>query len=105
MGTISSAALTTRKEILVTTLVGLCSAFRIFDIRIDIPIDDNIITEIAPNISNLINAEPAVSRDRIGAEVLRASIPAGPCIRGTACGGRWARTYRKRWRNKRGSIR
>ena len=57
MGTISSAAITTRKEILVTTLVGICSAFRIFDIRIDTPIDDNIITEMAPNTSNLTNAE------------------------------------------------
>ena len=57
MGTISSAAITTRKEILVTTLVGLCSAFRIFDIRIDTPIDANIITETLPIISNLINAE------------------------------------------------
>ena len=57
MGTISSAAITTRKEILVTTFVGLCSSFRIFDIRIDTPIDDNIITEIEPNTSNLTNAE------------------------------------------------
>ena len=57
MGTISSAAITTRKEILVTTFVGLCLAFMIFDIRIDTPIDDNIITEIEPNTSNLTNAE------------------------------------------------
>ena len=57
MGTISSAAITARKEILVMTLVCLCSAFRIFDIRIDMPIDDSIITEIAPNTSNLTNAE------------------------------------------------
>ena len=53
MGTINKATIIARKEILVTTLVGLCSAFKIFDIRIDIPIDYNIITEIEPNTSNL----------------------------------------------------
>jgi len=42
---------------LVTTLLGLCPSFRIFDIRIDTPIDDSIITEIEPNTSNLTNAE------------------------------------------------
>ena len=57
MGTINKATIIARKEILVTTLVGLCSPFRIFDIRIDMPIDDNIITEIAPNTSNLTNEE------------------------------------------------
>ena len=57
MGTINKATIIARKEILVTTLVGLCPSFSIFDIRIDIPIDDNIITEIEPNTSNLTNAE------------------------------------------------
>ena len=57
MGTINKATIIARKEILVTTLAGLCPSFRIFDIRIDMPIDDNIITEIEPNISNLTNAE------------------------------------------------
>ena len=42
---------------MVTALLGLCPSFRIFDIRIDMPIDDNTITEIEPNISNLTNAE------------------------------------------------
>ena len=57
MGTINKATIIARKEILVTALVGLCPSFSIFDIRIDIPIDDNIITEIEPNTSNLTNAE------------------------------------------------
>jgi hypothetical protein len=57
IGTISKATIIARKEILVTALVGLCPTFRIFDIRIDMPIDDSIITEIEPNTSNLTNAE------------------------------------------------
>ena len=57
MGTINKATITARKEILVTTLVGLRPYFSIFDIRIDMPIDDNTITEIEPNTSNLTNAE------------------------------------------------
>ena len=57
MGTINKTVIIARKEILVTALVGLCAPLRIFDIRIDMPIDDSIITEIAPNTSNLTNAE------------------------------------------------
>ena len=57
MGTINKATIIARKEILVTALVGLCPSFSIFDIRIDTPMDDNIITEIEPNTSNLTNAE------------------------------------------------
>ena len=57
MGTINKATIIARKEILVTALVGLCPAFSIFDIRIDIHIDYSIIIEIEPNISNLTNAE------------------------------------------------
>ena len=57
MGTINKATIIARKEILVTTLVGLCPSFSIFYIRIDIPIDDSIIIEIEPNTSNLTNAE------------------------------------------------
>ena len=57
MGTINKTVIIARKEILVIALVGLCAPFRIFDIRIDMPIDDNIITEIEPNTSNLTNAE------------------------------------------------
>ena len=57
MGTINKTVIIARKEILVTTLGDLCFRFRIFDIKIDMPIDDNIITEIEPNTSNLTNAE------------------------------------------------
>jgi hypothetical protein len=49
--------ITTRKEILVTVPVGFCCTFRIFDIKIDTPIDASIIIEIEPNTSNLTNAE------------------------------------------------
>ena len=57
MGTINKATIIARKEILITMLLGLCPSFRIFDIRIDTPIDDNTIIEIEPNTSNLTNAE------------------------------------------------
>ena len=46
-----------RKEILITKFLELCFVSSIFDIRMDIPIDDNMITEIEPNTSNLTNAE------------------------------------------------
>ena len=56
-GTANNATITARKEILVTTLFDLCSIFSIFDTRMDMPIDYNIKIEIAPNTSNLTNAE------------------------------------------------
>ena len=46
-----------RQEILVIALLDLCSVFSIFDTRIDMPMDDNIIIEIEPNTSNLTYAE------------------------------------------------
>ena len=45
------------KEILTTKFLELCFVSNIFDIRMDIPIDDNMMTEIEPNTSNLTNAE------------------------------------------------
>ena len=57
MGTINKTAIIARKEILVTALVGLCAPLRIFDIRIDMPIDASVRTAIEPNTSNLTNAE------------------------------------------------
>ena len=49
------------REFQYPTVMGvLCKnerAFSIYDIRIDNPIEDKIITEIAPNTSSLTNAE------------------------------------------------
>ena len=58
MGTANRATIIARKEILDTKLMDLCSSFSSFDIRIDTPIDDSIITEIELITSNLTNAEP-----------------------------------------------
>ena len=44
------------KEIFVTDLAEFCAA-NIFEMRIDIPIDDNIIRETEANNSNLTNEE------------------------------------------------
>ena len=48
--------ITARKETFVRKFIGFCP-FSTFDIRIDTPMDDSIITETAPNISNLTNVE------------------------------------------------
>jgi hypothetical protein len=56
-GTVNKITITARKEILVTTFVWFRCSFRIFDIKIDTPIDANIIRDIPPNTSNLTNAE------------------------------------------------
>tara|TARA_B100000408_G_scaffold33057_1_gene24696 strand:+ start:917 stop:1060 length:144 start_codon:yes stop_codon:yes gene_type:complete len=46
MGTANRATIIARKEILDTKLMDLRSSFSSFDIRIDTPIDDSIITEM-----------------------------------------------------------
>ena len=56
-GTVNKITITARKETLVTTFVWFRCSFRIFDIKIDAPIDANIIRDIQPNTSNLTNAE------------------------------------------------
>ena len=43
--------------VLVTAPVGFCCTLRIFDIKIDMPMDESIIIDIEPNTSNLTNAE------------------------------------------------